>query len=287
MRFTRLKKAIDANPSVSIPSDPTGGTTETTLQGGTKVNPKKRKVEKPINSVDRNITAGSKIKIESLEPEPVAPSAPIKRQTRGKKIDISAGFETSPTPGARIQPRDEISDYEDAQATDEDESRGAPDGENGHEAKRRRGSPYMRKRSQPSLQRKLFSKKPSLVVPGSDLNEPASTTAAVISRPKGTILGLDYAPPSHANDNESTSPRPAPTSQNTILQTPAQPRNHPTSTRLTKFSTGYPTPPDSNNNNSGSTGDSTALHGLFATASPRDIMPLKEYDGDSETTPMD
>ncbi len=188
MRFTRLKKTIDANSLVSTPSVRTGGKTGNAVQGGSKINTKKRKVQKQMNAADQNATAGSKIKTQSPDHEAVAPSAPIKCQARGKKIDISAAFESdaSPTPGPRIQPGDDTSDYE----KEDDEFHSGPDSESRHEAKRRRGSPHEREMSQQDVQRKLFLNKRIPSVPDGDLRDPAQPRLQRYLVPKLPFLEL-------------------------------------------------------------------------------------------------
>jgi hypothetical protein len=80
----------------------------------------------------------------------------IKRQTHGKQIDMSASFESdpSPAPGPRIRHEDDTSVYKDdndAADEDEDDSLDGLDSEGEHPAKHRRSSTLERKLSRADL----------------------------------------------------------------------------------------------------------------------------------------
>ena len=289
MRFTRLKKNIDASTSFSTASSLRNGKSGSTVQGATNTNAKKRKIEKQIDSADQKIAAGSKVKSESLESEFIRPSSPVKRQTRGKKIDISAALEsdTSPSPGAQLQQGDDNSDYENGQETGDKEDQFGDnfDSETGHQAKRRRSSSSKREMNQSSPNSKTSFNNGSPFVLESDLSEPISTSAAATPPSNGAdpgVLPNSLSPMHRANDHGSTSFGPVSTSKRIMLQTPTQPLMNPASTRPTQFTAGYPTPGNSNNNNNSSSSSSTAFQTPFASPTLSDIMPSIEHDASDD-----
>jgi hypothetical protein len=259
MRSTRLKKNIDASSSIPAHSGPTNGKRRGTVIGGIKTNMKKRKIEKQIDSANQKIVAGSKANIQSIGPEFVPPSAPAKRQTRGKKIDVSAAFEsdTPPIPGSQIRQGDDTSDYEDDQATGEEEFRGELDSVHMHPAKQRRSSTLEKEMIKPDRKRKMSFNERSPSVAESDLNEPILASATALPHLSGiALVNRPFSPftTHQANENTSlTAPHYLSKSDRTILQTPTQTRIDPTSTHPTQFAAGYPTPPNSNNNSSSTT----------------------------------
>ena len=242
MRFTRLKKHIEASLSIStLASVSTNGKTGNSTEAGPKNNAKRKISEKqkqPLSSKfggDQigNVEGELKIKTENAEIEVVTPSAPVKRQSRGKKIDVSAAFESdsSPTPGARVEHEVHSSDYEDSQAAGEEDD-GIPGGfesEHEHLAKRRRLFPLKRKQSRPDFNRRLFPNNGPRSLPQSVLKEPISTSDA------GS-----------------------------------------TSICAAQFISAYPNPPDSRYTNAATANLS------FTDASAADIMPSIEYDASND-----
>ena len=252
MRFTRLKKNIEADSSVSRSSSSQTARQKTGDGDDRKTNAKKRKIEKHVEPADLKVAAVSKSKKKSAEPEILAPSAPCKRQTRGKTIDVSAAFESdaSPTPGVQVRQEDDTSDYEQGQQTGRENDGPFDDGEIDQPAKRRGSSVLSRKTSQPYFKHKIPSYRPSTPVAESDAGQLPPTSAAPLSCLNGIVPGAEF----------------------TTIRTPTQAPTDLTSLHIAQLIHDYPTPATSN------TISSTVFHPAIDHALPFDIMPSIKYD---------
>jgi hypothetical protein len=290
MRFTRLKKYIEASVSNSAPSSqPTNGKEETTSQGGPKNKTKKRKIDKQTpftgsklggNQIDKD-EAEVGIETESAGQEIVFPSAPVKRQTRGKKIDVSAAFESdsSPSSGARNRHEDDTSDYEDCQvvAQEDDEIFGL-NSENEHPAKRRRGVALRKILSRTDYKRNSVVNNLSQPSGPDAWKQPTATSAKIPTALRG-VSQIQLDTPStpnravHLDQTTITSQSP---SSLTTLRSPTPQLTSSISIPPPPCSSAYPTPPDTRFINSGATNLN------FNDASAADIMPSIEYDDDND-----
>lgn len=261
MRFSRLKKHIEASKSISTPPPvATKGKAKISCQGEHENSTKRKRITKQNHStlsklardqIDK-VEGEPKVKSETTEPELVAPSAPVKRQTRGKKIDAVAAFESdsSPTPGARTLSENNTSYDEDSHAAaEEDESSGGVDSEHERPSKRRRSSPPETKLTRQGPNRRLFFNNRSEAIPW-------DVSKQLFSRSDAAELSLRSPDPQIQTTSPSTpvrDPRPDPSTFNhpsdasrTTLSSTMPNRSGATSLPSPQTTSTYPTPPDSN-----------------------------------------
>lgn len=252
MRFTRLKKNIEAGLSIS--TAPSSQTAKQNMEAGEdrKTNAKRKKTERQTDLADKNIVARPKIKKESAGHDIPALSVPAKRNTREKEIDVSTALhsDASPTPGARLRQEDNPNDCQEGQQTAGEDDGPCDDGEIDRPAKRRGVSALERKISQPYFRHEISSYQPRTRVAESDGGQPPPTSAVILPC---------------LNDI-------APRAASTIIRTPTQAPTDLMSLQITQSIPGQPTHATSNHTKS------PISHPAFDHALRFDIMPSIEYN---------
>lgn len=254
MRFTRLKAKIETNVSISTPPIlPTTGRIEITAKWEPK-NTTKRTIEKQQKSPSLKFGGGQIDKADGGSKMKAVPELRLsdKRHTRGRKIDVSATFEsdTSPAPGACVRHEDDISEYADTQAGADGDGGFTlgSDSEHQRPAKRRQNSSQQRKSSPADLNTYTFFTDSPQISSRNVMIQASSTFHAALP-PDPTIL------------------TPSSTASRTDMKSQMSGRTASISTLPPPWMIAYPTPPDSLS----STG---AVYGEPAV----DVMPSAERD---------
>lgn len=299
MRFSRLKKTIEAHASMYSASSvaakskteskkqegPNNSTnTKMTGKGDRSANSKfgKRQIDQAGNE--------SNIKSENDDAKSAVLSATAKRQTRGRKIDVSSAFESdsSPALGAQIGYQDDASDHEEAEAVaaeeDDDFFPGGPNSDTEPPAKRRRSVPSERNLSRSDPFENSFFDESSQSSP-QDVEEQQFPTAGVAISPLSDVPLFEHCIPLQqyrpARPDLITESQPLIATGTTDLISP--PSDHIASPSIPppQFTVSSSNPKPSRST------IRSLRNSVFDDASASDIMPSIDYDDSKNDSVFD